>query len=361
MPGYCFLLSSTCSAIRSGTRCATGIGWYGEPCQHGWLTPTVHSLHLLLHGLVADVSSLPAGLAPPCRRLPAAPRSPCSPRRSATPHSSPAACRCRSRSGRAPTARSRRGSGPRWPGPRTGVLLYLDVLQPHAEGHEQRHHDQRHAEYTGPSMPGSPRPSCSPADERPSRPAAHPSSLASQCPPTPRADQEPDDRAPAVTEPRLCVAPGGPGRRAHCGSGTAARPGRGAGRSSASGRAARGPRRLAARCSRGGPDCRRRAASRILLRQHAAWRRSWRSAPARTSHCRGGTSGQPWAGNGAAAGCAAGTGARPSAGKLMPSALRPVRSSWPVPCRPTPRSPVPVRTEPRSGQAAQRRSVRAGV
>ena len=33
-----------CSAIVSLTCSATGIGWYGDPVQHGWETPRVHSL-----------------------------------------------------------------------------------------------------------------------------------------------------------------------------------------------------------------------------------------------------------------------------------------------------------------------------
>ena len=32
-----------CRATAGVTCCATGIGWYGEPCQHGWDTPAVHS------------------------------------------------------------------------------------------------------------------------------------------------------------------------------------------------------------------------------------------------------------------------------------------------------------------------------
>ena len=42
-PGSPLLSSSTCSATVCGTFWATGIGWYGEPCQQGCETPAVHS------------------------------------------------------------------------------------------------------------------------------------------------------------------------------------------------------------------------------------------------------------------------------------------------------------------------------
>ena len=48
MSGNCFGSSMIWSAVWSLTPWATGIGWYGEPDQHGALTPFVHSRVLSL-------------------------------------------------------------------------------------------------------------------------------------------------------------------------------------------------------------------------------------------------------------------------------------------------------------------------
>ena len=169
-------------------------------------------------------------------------------------------------------------------------------------------------------------------------------------PPDPARHQEPDDRAPAVAELRL------PWRRA-------AGPGRATGPEPGASPAGRGPRvrppeppssprprRRAARCSRGEPELPPPRGQQILLRQHAASARSWRSARARASHVPRRNFGAALGRERGGAGCAVRNRGAAFRRKLMPSALRPVRSSWPTPCRPTPRSPVPVMTEPRNAE-----------
>ncbi len=101
-------LVSPAPAARSvcGTFCATGIGWYGEPCQHGCETPTVHSRTRSCIVLSADRS----GAGQPGQLGGAAigllrQAWPCSRRPPARTGSRPSAARCRRGSGPAPTAR----------------------------------------------------------------------------------------------------------------------------------------------------------------------------------------------------------------------------------------------------------------
>ena len=59
------------TATAPETFCATGIGWYGEPGQHGWDTCAVHSRTFS----VSSLSGMPSS--PASRRSTAAPPSAC--------------------------------------------------------------------------------------------------------------------------------------------------------------------------------------------------------------------------------------------------------------------------------------------